>query len=359
MSCGVNIEKIQKPTSSTNKSSESEIAATSSESINNNFYDAELLNDKSTLDRGNSNRSFGEMRTIEIFLKYFGDCSRFGDQLIVFGVDRVDSIIERAVLKRIDNEVPLLIFNYMKENLDKGFIITDKRMIFWFDSLNKVHSFPLRDIKTIESGKSVLANVMRLKTFSNRISSNIFLTGIDNHKEFLVVFKEFLFELNNPDEYANAMNELVQLKENISLSDHYLDPNDLDLSPILSVLCRSHSGEYQYSVIGAPISSAHRKYSIARKNFSIPQGSEIFIIYDETIFGGCTKGFIVCSTGIHFIKGSKQGIITWDNFWNMKVSSGFSELKLGEFGFTSSKKDILPVKSILEDLKDAIYDISK
>ena len=75
------------------------------------------------------------------------------------------------------------------------------------------------------------------------------------------------------------------------------------------------------------------------------------MIYDETIMGGCKKGFALCTTGFYYCK-QQSGYIPWNEFKNLKVRKSMGEIIVGseEFNTAGDSKQILMILLNIQEL---------
>lgn len=273
----------------------------------------------------------------DIFYSIFQTRKMLGAKVYIIGIDNITEEIAEGICYNwlsSEDDIPLLFFNYGK-NYDEGFVITTKKFIWHYGSRN-LKTWDLQNIKEVKVGKAVLATVMKLVSFDNIESSEIFLTGIREENDFVIKFRQFIREVNkvyHPQFHA-------QSKAPACASMDFMD-----LETVISQACQLPHINSIYCVIGNPyITSNYKKYAKAVANFDIPPDEHIFLIYDSTISGSCQKGFSLCSSGIYY-RERQQGYISWQDFARMRFSCGITGLKLGnlQFNVASDGKNLLVI----------------
>ena len=129
-----------------------------------------------------------------LFNEFFPSSNVYGEQILHVGGGAGDSMVNNIWWHQFtDGELPLLLFNYAKSNMEKGFILTNKSIIWEYGSSSGGFEF-LVDIEDVVIERALLAKVMNLKVDYDRQkkSSKIFLTGIRNENEFVSTFKKFI-----------------------------------------------------------------------------------------------------------------------------------------------------------------------
>lgn len=283
------------------------------------------------------NISADDETVANIFYSIFRTRKMLGPKVFVIGIDNITEEIANGICYNwlsSERDIPLLFFNYGK-NYDEGFVITTKEFIWHYGS-RALKTWDLRNIKEVKVGKAVLATVIKLVSFDNIESSEIFLTGIREENDFVIKFRQLVREINkvfNP-----------QYDSQPRTAEH-TSTGHMDWEVLLSQACQLPHINSIYCVIGNPyVTSNYKKHDKAVANFDIPMDEHIFLIYDSTISGSCQKGFAICSSGIYY-RERHQGYISWQDFARLRFSSGITGLKLGnlQFNVATDGKSILVI----------------
>ncbi|MCH5268338.1 MAG: zinc ribbon domain-containing protein [Lachnospiraceae bacterium] len=261
----------------------------------------------------------------EYFLDVFNSKEEFGQYVCIPEYDDIDAEYTKILKDAIDEndlfENLLLYFKYPSSSRAEGFIITSMRFVWDYGS-NYAGEIPLAQIKDITIGKSILATVMNIVTFDNKIYRNIYLTGIRNEKEFVMKFRKFIDILNGEiNSTNNTEQELTQAMD----------------TDFIVQSCQSTKIDSIYCVVGNPtVSPYEKKYKSAKLYFNIPDREEIFLIYDSTIFGNCKKGFAICTSGIYYCI-SNPGYWSWDQYRMVNISKNImGEIDIGGVIFSTA-----------------------
>lgn len=269
----------------------------------------------------------------EIFNEIFNDSRIFGNHVYIVGKNPLNQEIKENLedyYLEDSNEKPLLVFDY-KNGLENGFIVTDYRLVWYYSSSKGRQSIELKDIYDLNVGKALLATVFRPIDFDNTQYSEIYLDGIREMDTFIVKFNKFIDEIyytfnGNNDEDENSENN-----EKSTISD------------LLVYACHVVKVSDTYCTVGNPtVASSAKKYSLARRNFNIPEEDDIFLIYDSTILGGCEKGFAICSSGIYYCQ-RVCGYLDWVQFSKQNITYGFTGLKLANESFNMGTDVSIPM----------------
>ena len=309
----------------------------------NSFYGSQTVNDQ---------KQASQSKVLKLIQKYFYNDYSFGEQLLVANRNGDASVISAfyEILERKTNgETCHLAFNYMNKSFEKGFAITDTKFVFWYNSF-EITTVRLKDIKSVKADRAVLAETMRIITFSGAMSDHIYLTGIHNAISFVDRFNDFILELN----YDETRSE----KENIVVPETDMQTSLKRINSMLEKSCRTFLGEYTYCYIDTPITPAYKKYQNAITNFEIPTDEKIYIIYDETMFGNCKFGFAVTEWGIYYKQKFEKNFITWESLLNQKISVGLFTFNIGNLIFASDGKSGKTLLAIFEKLKELFMTIS-
>ena len=170
-SCGCNLESTTKQVLNNNKVLQRETSAANDETIS-----VERIVETS-------------------FRKVFNLPRVYGDQIFIIGKDPINKTMDENISNYYldGNEKPLLAFNYEK-NMKEGFVITNRRIVWNFGSTGTGES-SLTNIKEVTVNRVILARVMRLISYDNIQSANIYLTGIRKDTEFVSKFEELIKEI--------------------------------------------------------------------------------------------------------------------------------------------------------------------
>lgn len=300
-----------------------------------------ILEDKSSelTNQKNRVRDYSEEDRITALLnKHLKEIVQNEKQLLIVPEDeRIINAFPTEVIQKYTHQKPLLAFNYMNDGMKDGFIITETEFISIYGG--RKNSLLLKDVRFANLFKAGLATVMTLFKFSDGCSSDIYLTGIMDTKKLLSGVNAFFMELNQKELY-DKQEEKIQAK---------------DIKTILSVSFKDYIGDYTYCSIGTPISTGHAKYKSAINNFNLDVKNEIFMIYDESIWGNCKKGFLVTYQGIYHKQKNSVGFISWDEFKTLKLSAGLV-LSIGSLDFATLKKDCTIAYTVLSNLQKMLMD---
>ena len=279
------------------------------------------------------------------FKKAFGSANKFGNLVYIFGLNPISQELENNMqefyLSGEPGEKPLLIFDYGNQNLTDGLVVSNQRIVWHFATTGQ-QEIELSDIKDVSMGKAVLATVMNIISCNNIKYKSIYLTGIQDETEFVVKFRKFVNEVYAIYHGNNEDADEVCIKDDIESNVEFIIR-----------ACNSVSIDSMYCEVGHPeVMPTASKYSKAKCNFNIPDDESIFLIYDATIFGGCQKGFAVCTTGFYYC-GHQRGYWDWKQFKEVPISSSFTGFKVGYEEFntaTDGKKLLMILRSIQECL---------
>lgn len=279
------------------------------------------------------------------FKKAFGSANKFGNLVYIIGLDPISQELENNMhefyLSGEPGEKPLLIFDYGNQNLKDGLVVSNQRIVWHFSTTGQ-QEIELSDIRDVSMGKAVLATVMNIISCNNIKYKSIYLTGIQDETEFVVKFRKFVNEIyaiyHGNSEDANE----VCIKDDIESNIDYI-----------TRACNSVNIDSPYCEVGHPeVLPTVSKYNKAKCNFNIPDDESIFLIFDATVFGGCQKGFAICTTGFYYC-GHQRGYLDWKQFKDTPISSSFAEIKVGYEEFntgTDGKKLLMILRSIQECL---------
>lgn len=93
------------------------------------------------------------------------------------------------------------------------------------------------------------------------------------------------------------------------------------------------------SVYGSGIA---RKDRLARGNFRIPSGEELYLILDTSLLGTCRTGLALGSKGIYFVDDrGRGGGIGWNSIKSYKLACSNTVLAIGDYRFTSYDSAVL------------------
>lgn len=275
------------------------------------------------------------------FKDIFKGRRQFGDKVYIMDKDPVTQEVKENLqdyyLSDDKNEKSLLVFDYGKE-LKEGFVITNQRLVWYFETTGQQEIW-LDEIKDVQIGKAILATVMNVISIDNVMYKNIYLTGIRNETDFVLKFRQFI---GNIHEWLADEDDVDE--------DYKESENDTDF---IIQACRCVNMNPTYCEIGEPIIAASsKKYADAKVNFRIPDDEDVFLIYDATIFGGCRKGFAICTTGIYYYQ-SRWGVVSWKEFKSTNIShSAFTGLLIGNESFNAGGGDGKNLLMILKTIQE-------
>lgn len=271
-----------------------------------------------------------------IFFSIFHIRGEFGSRIYLTGKDKImpedEADIMNYFLFENHTEKLLMFFEYEKNHINKGFVITNQR-IAW-DYGRGISEILLVDIKKVEIGKSLLATVMKLTSYRNETYPEILLTWIDGEAEFVTKFRKFIDTIHK-ELYGDSGNNQTSNRD----------------TDFIVRSCNSLKISDAYCEVGNPkILQSSKRYQKAKLYFNIPDNEDIFFIYDNTVLGSCKTGFALCTTGFYYcIKQNRY--IPWEEFVFVNISKCFCGIKIGEEEFTmggEANKLITILKSIQE-----------
>lgn len=122
---------------------------------------------------------------------------------------------------------------------------------------------------------------------------------------------------------------------------------------IVQRICANSGFNSIYGAIGFSLIGTN-KFNNAKKNFGIVNGEDAYLIFDATIFGGCKKGFAVCTNGFYYsANGLNAYVITWNDFKAVSVVKRRGFLIVGNAEFNSGN-DCIKLYDILTSIKNSL-----
>lgn len=275
---------------------------------------------------------------------------QFGDDVYIIGKDPINQAIkdnlEGYYMSDDPEEKPLIVFDYGK-NLKEGFVITNRRFV-WNYSLGGQNEFEMSELQDVEVGKKLLATVMYVMTVDGVKSNAIYLTGIDDETGFVAKFRKVVHGLHNLYKYIYGGDE--EDSQSYGNDEREYEPENSDF---IIRACRSVRIDSIYVETGEPLTpGTSKKLGKARMNFRIPDEEEVYMIFDATVFGGCTKGFALCTHGIYYSgESGRIAFLNWQQFRNTNISLSFLNLKIGDERFTPGS-DGKKIMMVLQDIQE-------
>lgn len=219
--------------------------------------------------------------------------------------------IEQEQIKRFvsgyPNEEILMI---VKNGLDIVLLLTNYWLVFSIDGNGYIAT--LEELKSLEITKTTtLTRTIELVFNDGMSSPPIELDpSISYVDRFLSNFKCFieavhdLFQRNIENEKRKTEEaehlEKIKAREKARLEEvkNSIDP---DLAKTVMNMVNDAACKLSISVErGNPLTSYSEKYAKAKNCFEIPDFEDIYLIYDATIWGGCSRGFAICASGIYY-----------------------------------------------------------
>lgn len=278
-----------------------------------------------------------------MFWNVFKIRGKFGSSVYFIGKDTIPEEFEENLKEYLvnssQNEKVLMVFKYSDSDLKEGFVITDKRLVWHYDSYGMCEIL-LDDIKEVRIGKAMLATVMNVISVDNEIYPQIYLTGINSEGEFVLKFRSFIYDiqkLKNAESHGKGYENSTEEKT--------------DIVECIIHSCNSVKMDSIYCEMGNPITMSSRKYINAKAYFGIPDSEDIYMIYDETILGGCKRGFALCTSGFYYCR-KQSGYIEWSKFKDLKITKSMGAIIVGteEFNTASDSKQILTILLTMQEL---------
>lgn len=295
----------------------------------------------------NKNMDIKEKRIEDMFWNIFKTRGKFGSRVYFIGKDLFPSQYDDNLKKYLGNcnkdEKVMLVFVYPDSNLEDGFVITNQRLI-WHNGTYDMSEILLDDIKDVRIGKSLLATIMNIVSYDDEIYPKIYLTGINSEEEFVLKFRSFIYDIQ----------KMKKTKEKDDDSN-LLGTTEENIVDCIINACNSVKIDSLYCVVGNPIvSPSVKKYINAKAYFNIPDHEDVYMIYDETILGGCKKGFALCTTGFYYCK-QQSGYIPWNEFKSLRIEKSLGGVIVGseELDFNTSG-DSKQIRMILLGIQELL-----
>ena len=244
-------------------------------------------------------------------------------------------------------EMPLLVFDYTgKGSLKEGFVVTNQRFVFNYGGRGQ-QEFELRELKDIEVGKALLANVMYLITVDGVKSDKIFLTGAGDEMGFATAFRKFVRMINEFYNHVHGIAQQTPQSRNNSKRNSRISP--YDIARACHFVQFGFADDYE---LGNPVLNSSKKVETIKKNLQIPDSEDIFLIYNVT---GFSKGLAICSSGVYFCGDSGRDYLDWEDFEDADIAVGFMNTSVSinhndmSVGFAGKK-----LATILQALQDLL-----
>lgn len=75
-----------------------------------------------------------------------------------------------------------------------------------------------------------------------------------------------------------------------------------------------------------------KRMKTVKENFNIPAHEDVFMVYDDTLFGNAKVGFAICAGGLFWKNDwtieSKRNFLTWDEFAKRKITLNNLQINL-------------------------------
>lgn len=250
------------------------------------------------------------------------------------------------------DEIFYIAFDYGK-NMKEGFVITDQN-ITWSYSNRPPRSIPWQDIRAVQVRKHVLADAIHLVTVKGVVDDEIYLTGIEEKEDFVAKLSQIIYKMSKYTslDKEGRFKKWPELYATLDIPDDnrklYSIKQD-ELEEYIKHSCKEIVNLSQYCETGTPISSPTGKLEKAKKSFNIPTNSNVYFIFDDTIFGSCKSGFAICGEGIYYAAYQK-GFISWSEFANTRLVKHIGgSIKIGDWTYnttTDSQNIFLILKKI-------------
>lgn len=338
--CGTNLAVLQNESIETKNETEQQLST----SISDNNMSLEERIAENQREEEEELEAIKRKYITEIFNEIFNDSRIFGNHVYIVGKNPLNQEIKENLEDYYlegANEKPLLVFDY-KNGLENGFVVTNRRLVWYYSSSRGRQSIELDEIYDMNVGKALLATVFRPIDVDNIQHSEIYLDGIREMDTFIVKFNKFI------DEIYYTFNDSTDEGDDNEKCENTEEPTVCDL---LAYACHIVKVNDTYCTVGNPtVEPSAKKYSIARRNFNIPDEDDIFLIYDSTVFGSCEKGFAICTSGIYYCQ-NVRGYLDWAQFSKQNITCGFTGLKLANETF-SMGTDGKNISIILNTIKE-------
>ena len=278
--------------------------------------------------------------------------SYYGTNIYTIGIDAVTRELKENIgaycASDDPEEVPLLVFDYNgKGLLREGFAVTNRRFLFTFSGKGQ-QEFLLRELKDVNIGKALLANVMYLLTVDGVKSDKIFLTGAGDEAKFATTFRKFVLMINEAYNFIyGSVDEDDYEKyeaENISGTD------GLTTEKIASACHSVQFGFADDCEIGNPVLASTKKLVKMRKTLQIPDNEDVFLIYGVT---GFNKGLAICRSGVYYSGDDGRDYLGWEDFASASITVGIMNtsvsINYNQMGVGFAGKKLAMILQALQD----------
>lgn len=259
----------------------------------------------------------------------------------------------------VQEQVKSLISNYPNEDLlmfvecrnELHILLTNYWIVFRMD--DGAYIAGLEELKSLEATKKALTTIIRFVYNDDTTSRPIELDpNIKNVDMFISKFKYFIEAVH--DLFQRGIeNEREKAKEK-ARQEEIKNSIDSDFAKVVMNLVNDATCKLSIAVErGKPLTGRSAKYAKAKEWFEIPDYEDIYLIYDATAWGGCSKGFAICTSGIYYKENSDKEAqrIPWGDFRNVVIKyNGLTGLSIGNVWFAGEKG----LKVILENIQNIL-----
>ncbi len=290
-----------------------------------------------------------ETRVEKLLNKYFSNIVKQEDNVMLKSINKYRiAQYPKKQIERFTTDEPLLIFDYMGEGLNAGFVITEKQYIYIM-RYDTAWAYNLQDLNCVVKDKKILATIIYCRCFNGEVSGDMYLNGIRKPDAFISAFNSFLLELNQPSKYAELQKQKEQerAEKELLIREH-------NIAAILKQVCEPYACQKTYCTIGAPLLSTNAKGRAVKEKFGIEQSTEIYLIYDSSILSNCSAGFVLCEQGLIYKLKHNNGTLGWDELKQCSIILTMTDLKIGDLSFIASSKEGKMAVEILTKIKELL-----
>ena len=255
-----------------------------------------------------------KVRTRHAIEKFFKDYSLFegynADNIYLFPQECKKEFINAFVkYPLLPDENPLLIFNY-KNNYRQGFLITDERFIWNYESITG--EWFLKDIGNIDIVKyiSMVDAMMLFDKSMSKYSSYIILTHLYKPYLFMFKFALFLYDINC------SMNSNFEFE-----IDYILKYVAYSIEKTNNFIYRWKMKEipkYYKEISDKDIRFYEQKEDEMRKRLSIPESNKLY--FATVTQYSRNHSYAITDYGLFYKNTNDNGVITWRNLKECKIT---------------------------------------
>ncbi len=287
-----------------------------------------------------------EKEVVKLLINTIGNSFKYGDRLF-FQAD-YDDIPDKwsNFGERYDIRKPLLIYKYASGEDTDGFVVDAYQIAFCY--VNDFEKYFFNQIQNVFYHKSLMMPAMHLKLKNGRISSPIYLYGMNNAESFVSRFRSFLFQINGVQNIDDVGGDIVE-EENTE---------EKHIDELIKKICSANQYKSEYAEFGYPISQDSNRMAQAMGYFDVDLNMNTYLIYDSTLSDTCKEGFALCTDGFHFRYQKGTGTIPWKEFIDLKIKKFLNCVSVNGMIFSSAfetKKILRILLELQEYLKKEIF----